>query len=112
MVSSRANARALVSMLKLVPFHPESGRDVVLALRAMGQSAVPALVEALASSANESFHRAAAAWLLGRVGGPRAVSALRAARDDLDAAVAQMAQEALDHLGVPATAEDPELAAA
>jgi HEAT repeat protein len=89
------NADALIRLLRYAPFNPETGREVLRMLEALGGRAVFALARALADADRPRLLRLAAAWVLGRIGTPEARAALRAATTDPDPEVAEAAARAL-----------------
>lgn len=91
-------ARALASLLSLSEWNVEVGREVVGALAALEEGAVPALAEVLADPRLSRVARMAAAWLLGRLGDTRAARVLCRAQLDADPEVAGTAVQALARL--------------
>jgi HEAT repeat protein len=98
MQSHVSDARALASLLSLSEWNVEVGREVVAALAALGERAVPELADVLQDAAHSRVARMAAAWLLGRLGDTRATRVLCRAQGDADGEVASAANRALNHL--------------
>ena len=84
----------LVRLLALADVHPAAGREVVAALVAEGERAVGPVAGLLADRHRPAVVRAAAAWILRRIGGPSAASALASAARDADPLVAEVASAA------------------
>src|SRR5262249_12064795 len=100
-----AEAKVLVRLLGVAGWNPEAGREVVRELLARGESATPALIDALAAPRTPRAARLASAWILGRVGGLYADLALARATADRDPEVARTAARARAHAhGTPSAA--------
>ncbi len=81
----------LVRLLALADTNPAAGREVVAALVAEGARAVGPVAGLLADRRRPAVVRAAAAWILRRIGDPSAASALASAARDADPLVAEAA---------------------
>lgn len=81
----------LVRLLAMADANPAAGREVVAALVSEGERAVGPVAGLLADRRRPAAVRAAAAWILRRIGGPSAATALASAAHDADPLVAEVA---------------------